>query len=253
MDKKEQSQTRRLPGFYIALCCCVIAIGIAGYFTEKTTNEQQTESILNSSSIGGSEENDAVAANEVVDNVNKDTQNEQETPILEYIPEESGTVAAATAVDAESEITEDASAEAVEETAVIVGTPSFSFPCGGDIVQEFSQELSYNSALGDWRTHNGVDIAIDSGGSVTAIADGTISEISSDEMGDFVVIEHDGGFASKYCGLSSVENLNVGDEITGDSVIGIVTESKAENTAEPHLHLEMYKDSALVNPSDYLS
>ena len=35
MNQQQKKETRKLPSFYIALCCCVLAIGIAGYFTER--------------------------------------------------------------------------------------------------------------------------------------------------------------------------------------------------------------------------
>lgn len=251
MDKKEQ--TRRLPGFYIALCCCVIAIGVAGYFTEKNTSERANKSISAvQSNADANTDADAVAVNELEENIDdtrvSDAQQEadavaDETEISESLADVSEPAAE------ENTVSE---AQDSVETAVIVGTPAFSLPENAQILAEFSNELAFNTSLNDWRTHNGIDIAVENGGSVTAMSDGKISEISSDEMGNFVVIENNGGFEGKYCGLSSVEDINEGDEIKSGDVLGIVTESKGENTAESHLHFELYKDGSLVNPSEYI-
>ena len=32
MNQQQKKETKKLPSFYIALCCCVLAIGIAGYY-----------------------------------------------------------------------------------------------------------------------------------------------------------------------------------------------------------------------------
>ena len=141
--------------------------------------------------------------------------------------------------------------EEAAEAAALFASPSFALPASGDILEGFSDTLSYNTALGDWRTHNGADIAVDAGGSVCAAADGTISRISSDAMGEYVIIDHDGGFSSKYCALSSVEDIAEGDTVKAGDVIGIVTDSRAENVTDTHVHFELYKDGEVVDPMKY--
>lgn len=251
MNKEEKQESKRLPGFYIALCCCVIAVGIAGYFTERASNRVEDDTAI----VGGNISGDDAADDSVPANVDANGIEEDTLPQI-YIDAQGEPEAAAS--DAQSEeasvpkvIYEDLENDA-QETAAIIATPSFSMPAQGEILEAFSDTLDYNSALGDWRTHNGIDIAVDAGGSVMAAADGTISRISSDAMGEYVIIEHDGGFTTKYCALASVEDIAEGSEIKAGEVIGIVSDSKAENVKDTHLHFEVYKDGTAVNPSEYV-
>lgn len=259
MNKEEKQESKRLPGFYIALCCCVIAVGIAGYFTERASNNQNGGSDISGGDttlsqpeiVAENPMDDSVAANAGADDVDYDT------PPHIYVEAEGAPVQSeeeSTAADAPKIVYEDLSdnGSAAVETASIVGEASFAAPADGEILEEFSDTLAFNTALGDWRTHNGIDIAVASGGSVTAAADGTISKISSDAMGEYVIIDHGNGFTSKYCSLASVEELTEGSTITAGEVIGIAAEGKTENVKECHLHFELYKDGIAVNPSDYI-
>ena len=114
------------------------------------------------------------------------------------------------------------------------------------------EELVYSPTLGDWRTHNGIDIAANTGCSVQAVADGVIDETGKDAMGEYVIISHAAGFITKYMGLENIENLTVGKEIKSGEVIGTSGKCTGENVTDPHIHFEMSKDGVLVNPTDYL-
>ncbi|MBQ7574163.1 MAG: M23 family metallopeptidase [Clostridia bacterium] len=227
---KEEQQTKRLPIFYIALCCCVIAIGVAGYLTEKNTNSQSGESLVYDSSAP-LPQTDTIVQN----------------PVSDTVPASSNE----TDIEETEEVTNNTSEETVE-AAAIENVPAFTMPANGEILEEYSDKPVYNSVLCDWRTHNGIDIAVDNGGSVMAIADGTVTEVSEDEKGKYIVISHDNGFVSKYCALSDVNGLEVDAKVKAGDVIGIVGKSKGENTQATHLHFELYKDSECVNPTEYL-
>ena len=258
MNKQEKQESRRLPGFYIALCCCVIAVGIAGYFTERATDGGTGSSdtgIVNEDSASQDvamlpENNDGSV---VVGGLSDPSGQIYVEPQIEAASIEAEVEAAAEAADAPQVIYEDLTADTEEaaEAAALFTSASFALPASGEILEDFTETLSYNTALGDWRTHNGMDIAVDAGGSVCAAADGTIVRISSDAMGEYVMIEHDGGFSTKYCSLSSVEDIAEGDTVKAGDVIGIVANSKAENTTDTHVHFELYKDGVPVNPTKY--
>ena len=47
MNKEKKHKNKKFPGFYIALCCCVLAIGAAGYLSERHESERvPTQKIL---------------------------------------------------------------------------------------------------------------------------------------------------------------------------------------------------------------
>ena len=142
----------------------------------------------------------------------------------------------------------------VDHTPVAAEAPRLVVtPLRGDVLTAFSmEELVYSPTLGDWRTHNGIDIAANTGCSVQAVADGVIDETGKDAMGEYIIISHAAGFITKYMGLENIENLTVGKEIKSGEVIGTSGKCTGENVTDPHIHFEMSKDGVLVNPTDYL-
>ncbi len=132
-------------------------------------------------------------------------------------------------------------------------TPAFVMPVAGKIYNAFSgEELVYNRTLGDWRTHNGVDITAKKGDRVHAGADGTVKTIYTDGMlGTVVEIDHS-GFTARYCGLSEKPFVNVGDTVTQNQSIGTVGEITMEVAEESHIHLEIIQDGRAVNPDTVL-
>ncbi len=252
MNQEQKKEARKLPGFYIALCCCVLVIGVAGYFTE-THNNKKAASVI-SSDIEQTE----ATEKPVFSNDNS----KYVPPVPTAVPEVSEkTLADNTSEDSLPVVSQPQTVENyavdnpdIDENAITVSSeqPAFIMPVNGNILEGYSDTLIYNEALSDWRTHNGIDIAAEKGCSVQSVADGIIESVSEDASGGCVVISHAAGFITKYMGLESVENLSAGKEINSGEVIGIIGESKGENTKESHLHFEMEKDKNSINPVDYL-
>ncbi len=263
MAKDDKKEARRLPGFYIALCCCVLVIGAAGYFTERNSSEPQVEStegfgesIAADSVLNGESGNEP--RGEVI-SVSEVTTAADETPVPTAVPEETEAVSAEAEAAAGTPAATDEPAYAEDNPDTAPAAVSieaeeiyFSFPAGGEILAPYSNVLSFNEALGDYRTHNGIDIAADEGCSISAAADGTVENIFTNAYGEGISIAHSNGFVSKYMCLGGVEALKTGDAVKRGDVIGTVGASKGENTKEPHLHFELYENGAPVNPSDYL-
>lgn len=128
-------------------------------------------------------------------------------------------------------------------------------PTDGDILNECSlYKLKKSKTLGDWRTHNGVDIKSDISDAVNAAADGTIvlSEYDT-QMGYVVKIEHEGGYETVYANLASNEMAEVGRKINAGECLGAVGDSAVfEKLEEAHLHFELKKDGKYINPMEYM-
>lgn len=242
----KQNNAKKLPGFYIALCCCVLVIGIAGYFTETHTtdksstvmnNETVTEedtpqNVVSVATAAPSLNMASIEVNEPSANDNNDSMPVVSEPLADYAADNPD----------------------VDETAITVSSeqPAFIMPVNGEIIGQYSDSLVYNNALADWRTHNGIDISAEKGCSVQSVASGVVDKITEDVMGSCVEISHSGGFVTRYMGLDNIENLSEGKEIQSGEVLGTVGDCKGENVTESHLHFEMTKDGNAVNPSDYL-
>lgn len=252
MKKENQKQTRKLSGFYIALCCCVLMIGIAGYFTEKHTEDSKTVSKTEITEIS---DGDVFS-----DSVTSGTETAVATlaPVIEVTEAPEASEAEETAAGEIPEAAEIADYAVdnpdVLDNAITVSSeqPAFILPVSGEVVQPFTDVLSYNSAMNDWRTHGGIDIAADKGCSVQSVAQGEVERVYDNAMGACVEISHAGGFVTRYMGLENVENLSEGKEVQSGEVIGTVGDCKGENVTQPHLHFEMEKNGVEVNPSDFL-
>ena len=128
-------------------------------------------------------------------------------------------------------------------------------PLVGEIVAAFSMdELSYSETLGDWRTHDGLDLAADPGTPVCAASAGTVLDVRDDDlMGTTVVISHDGGYDTIYSNLQDMPTVEVGDYVTAGQTIGSVGRTAlGESTLPAHLHFGVTKDGEPVDPVQYL-
>jgi murein DD-endopeptidase MepM/ murein hydrolase activator NlpD len=128
-------------------------------------------------------------------------------------------------------------------------------PLRGETVAAFSMDaLQYSDTMGDWRTHDGVDIAADAGTPVCAASSGTVLDVRDDDlMGTTVVISHDGGYDTLYANLQSTPTVAVGDYVTAGQVVGAVGRTAIAESAEPtHLHFAVTKDGEFIDPEAYL-
>ncbi len=115
-------------------------------------------------------------------------------------------------------------------------------------------ELVFNPTQNHWATHEGIDLIAEAGDQVKCSYDGTVKSVTSDSFdGTTVVIEHDGGYETTYKLLADV-TLKAGDAIAEGDVIGTVSDSALSEIAQgAHLHLELSKDGAKVDPAAYIT
>lgn len=128
-------------------------------------------------------------------------------------------------------------------------------PLAGETVAAFSMdELQYSETMGDWRTHDGVDIAAEAGTPVCAASSGTVLDVRDDDlMGTTVVISHDDGFGTLYANLQSTPTVEIGDYVTAGQVIGSVGRTALGESAQPpHLHFSVTENGGFVDPASYL-
>ena len=138
--------------------------------------------------------------------------------------------------------------------AAKVNEAKFIRPVNGKVIEEFSDNnLIYNEALRDWRTHNGVDLEAESGTQVLAAANGVIENVFDSNMGMCVLIDHKNGYKTVYANLDDSIAVKKGDEVAEGDVIGIVGNTALGDATDlPHLHFEITKDGENINPTEYL-
>ena len=129
-------------------------------------------------------------------------------------------------------------------------------PLVGEEVAAFSvDELKYNETLGDWRTHDGIDIAAEVGTQVIAACSGVVTAVRDDDMmGTLVTIAHDDGYETTYANLRSSPGVGEGQYVSAGEVIGAVGGSSiAEFSMPAHLHFSVSKDGVPCDPKEFLN
>ena len=128
-------------------------------------------------------------------------------------------------------------------------------PLEGETVAVYAMDsLTYNTTTRDWRVHNGIDIAAETGSEVHAAADGEVYTVYEDEqMGMTVVIRHENGYATKYSSLAEQVSVKPGDTVTAGQTIGTVGNTALmESAIGDHIHFAVTCDGKAVNPADFL-
>jgi len=214
-------------GFYIAMFLGVTALAVAGYWTLFSQGAEEEP---------------------VSSNVELEIPPETVTEMPEWVVEPE--------IEEKTEPVEELPVFDVSTITVAPVAPQLIVdPLKGETLAVFSVDaLSYSETLGDWRTHDGVDIAAELGTHVLAACAGTVSAIEDDDlMGTTVTITHDGGYETIYANLQSVPTVAVGDIVSAGQTIGSVGETAiSESTMRPHLHFAVYKDGSPYDPEEFL-
>jgi murein DD-endopeptidase MepM/ murein hydrolase activator NlpD len=121
---------------------------------------------------------------------------------------------------------------------------AMSMPVAGRISSSFG--LRRHPLLNFVRMHKGTDIAAPSGTPIRASADGVVTFSGrAGGYGNFVKLSHGGGLATGYGHMRSIAVRN-GTRVARGQVIGYVGSTGI--STGPHLHYEIYKNGAAINP-----
>ena len=132
---------------------------------------------------------------------------------------------------------------------------AFTWPVMGRLTTGYSPDaLIYSRTMGDWRTHDGIDIEAEQGTRVLSCASGVVTRVYTDDlMGTTVVIDHGAGVVSTCSNLASVPAVKEGDTVTIATVIGSVGSTALGETNEtPHLHFSLTVNGKSVDPTQFL-
>jgi len=129
-------------------------------------------------------------------------------------------------------------------------------PVSGEQIFGYSMEaLSYNQTTRDWRVHNGVDLAAETGTPVLAAADGEVHSVREDEtLGHTVVIRHSDGYTTCYSCLTEDIPVQPGDRVTLGQTIGHAGESAIVETAlGSHVHFSVSLYDKPMDPAEFFA
>ncbi|MFB0919889.1 MAG: M23 family metallopeptidase [Oscillospiraceae bacterium] len=228
-------------GFYIVLFLCVAVIGVSAYMLFRGNgNDVEETSGVNS------------GYSEAIGPLNDESEMANPPEVAEVPDTDEDAVLDESLENATRNEETGNWTEQQTDTAV---SAQYIWPLAGDIDMPYSvTALIYNEKMGDWRTHDGVDISAPLGTQVLAVCAGQVEKVYQDDMGGMtVIIEHAGGIRSIYSNLASVPTVYEGDNVMTGEIIGAVgATAPGETKDNPHLCLKMTLDGQSVNPCDYL-
>ena len=262
MDNRGKRQASSIfggMGFYIALLVCVLAAGVVGYFAllnNGETPETQPDLVSQTAPVDQTDPGPAqsVAAPE----------EEPAAPVGSDVPlvvAKEPTIKKPVVREPESE---PASAPIPEDPAPVVHLEDMPTeeepvqevsPLDGETIAVFSvDQLTYDATLGDWRTHDGIDIQAAAGSVVTAAAPGTVLSVDADgRLGTTIVVDHHNGYVTTYASLQPETAVLAGDTVAlGDTLGSVGNTSLSEAGLGAHLHFSVVKDGQAVDPMEFL-
>lgn len=224
-------------GFYIVLLVTIAVIAASGYFIYTTVwgGEKAEPATDSEISLTEQPEHDPSA------NTTEELSMEQDEPE----PSQSVSVSSTTSIPAEEKAPE----TAAQDTRIVQ-------PLQGETVTPFSmEELLFNETMGDWRTHDGIDIAAAEGTQVVAAASGEVTAVVDDYwMGTTVTVTCSDGYELRYASLQSSPAVAAGDKVSCGDVIGTVgSTALLEEKTGPHLHFTVLQNGAATDPNSFLA
>lgn len=140
-------------------------------------------------------------------------------------------------------------------TAAHTQKPLLSPPVRGEIIWGYAvDQLIYSRTLRQWMTHAGVDVASPKGAEVYAVFGGTVEAVYEDDMlGICVEVSGDGGFAALYANLAKDPPVSEGAKINAGDVVGVIGDTAVSECGDrSHVHFELRRDGASVDPEKYV-
>lgn len=273
--KRFSGENARRSGFYLALAVCLVAVGIAAWSTYDAVNSTIAPESTSSQLV--SQQASEVRQGQETDAHPEDGEGQQPSATPQAsgsaqegsshsavnddpeAPENTASAAQETAGQVEPEPTQQP-AESSQQEQVPATAPLYEISTeliwpveGGEALNAYSAGAPvYSETMKDWRIHAGLDLAAQSGETVTACGNGMVLSTYTDPMlGNVVVIQH-GEYDFSYCGLGENFQVAEGDIVTQGQAVGTVAAVPGESADAPHLHLEVQRDGVYLDPEAVL-
>ena len=235
-------------GLIIAAGICILVVGAAGYYSYTTISDRlNAELIGNNSGTLSAESDKDNAADTPVDIGQTNVRKPETAPVTTVTEPPAESAAVTTQVPKETEVPETTTADV--PSAMVR-------PLNGEVLNIFSDgELVKSKTLNVWKTHDGVDIAGESGEKVKSMTGGTVKTVCEDQlMGVCVVIDHGNGLEGWYCNLEKDVPVAEGQKVSAGTIIGTVgNTAESEISEDSHLHFAVKKNGDWIDPIALIS
>jgi murein DD-endopeptidase MepM/ murein hydrolase activator NlpD len=124
------------------------------------------------------------------------------------------------------------------------GAPAFRWPARGRVINNYGARVNGS-------TNDGIDLAVPEGTPVRSADDGVVAYAGNElkGYGNLVLVRHANGFVTAYANGSELL-VKRNDQVHKGQVI--LKSGQTGNAAAPQLHFEIRKNSAPVDPMQYL-
>ena len=253
-------------GFALALLACLVAAAAAGVWAVRTVRDELDKNLSglktpdSTSTVPGIDEGLSTTTPQE-DETTWEWPTEPAANSVSNVPKAASSASrsassASSAPQAGSgSVREPSALQGASSPASSSAAPASTQPVSGRVLNGYSgDELVYNKTLGDWRTHEGIDINAQLGAPVSACAKGTVTDVTTDDMmGVTVTVDHGSGMESIYSNLAESVNVQVGSAVEAGTVLGTVGTSAISESASPsHLHFALREYGVMIDPLNYL-
>ena len=237
-------------GFYLALLACIAAAALCSFWAIRTVTQQ----------LGSGKQNEMVPGGDDLWQLPQQQveQKVEDVPVKEPAKEPremSGDVPQPSQAPASSSASSSGPAGGQPGSTAPAAAQDTGFvqPVSGPVAAAYSgNELVYNETLGDWRTHNGVDISCAADAAVKACRPGKVTAVYDDGLYGTTVEVSSGELLYRYCGLAAGVEVETGDEVQAGTRLGTIGRVNAEANQPTHLHFEVLKGGAWQDPMTVL-
>lgn len=222
--KSNKNEKKNIKALFSVICLCIISLGLIVYFSTNKASDNDAVN-QNTTLVQTTEANHAVTIAETKKQTTtkpkKTTttkpvtmdQNDNNTPYHSY----------------------------------------YTYPLTEAVCKGYSEELTYDEIMGDYRAHAAVDFSGSEDDTVQAMNDGLVTSVYTDNLyGQVVQIDHGGRLIAVYSGLKSV-SVKAGRYVSIGDKIGTLGTVPCESNQGAHLHLVTKLDGKIVNPLDVMN
>ncbi|MFQ9063931.1 M23 family metallopeptidase [Eubacterium sp.] len=222
-----KNKDKNIKALFSVVCLCIVALGLIVYFS---TTQKSKESTVN-----------------------------EPTTIVETTEVQHAVTAKETTTEATTKAQSTTKKQAKKELTMAKNknnTPFksyYKYPLTDAVSKGYSEELTYDKTMGDYRAHTAVDFSGALGDKVVAVNDGLVTKVYTDSMyGLCVEIDHGGKFVAKYCGLESA-TVKKGDFVDIGNTIGTLGKIPCESGDGVHLHFSAKYKGQTINPLNVMN
>ncbi len=120
-------------------------------------------------------------------------------------------------------------------------------PVDGVLLSDVSD--TWGAPRSGGRKHEGQDIFAERGTPIRAVVDGFVTRVGNSGLGGKqVYVTGAGGRQYYYAHLDDFADVDYGDKVTTDTVLGFVGNTGNAINTPPHLHFGVYGGSGAINP-----